>query len=192
MSLQDALAGEPNAADILLQYQAMSGIHPVERWLGLSVYLMRQGASFRSHLEVWKECFTGADLRPVWFPREEVSESNIGRFLAESDLTSYQQLHDWSISKRDAFWQTSVERLGIAFRTRPESIVDLSDGLESPNWLPGANLNIVESCFSGGRGQRSDRDERTGWIASKYHGCRTETAGPADRWRIARGGLSPW
>ena len=147
MNLQDALANEPNATDILQQYQVMSVIRPAERWFGMLVYLTRTGASFDSHLAVWKECFADTDIRPMWFPREESTESNIAKYLAESDVPTYQQLHDWSISNREDFWQACVDRLGIAFRRKPNAIVDLAAGVESPDWLPNAELNIVESCF---------------------------------------------
>jgi acetyl-CoA synthetase len=40
-----------------------------------------------------------------------------------------------------------IQRLGIRFRQNYAQIVDLSQGVESPQWLVGSRLNIAESCF---------------------------------------------
>jgi acetyl-CoA synthetase len=42
-----------------------------------------------------------------------------------------------------------LDRLGIVFRREPDPILDLSRGARDPAWLPGARLNIVESCLRG-------------------------------------------
>ncbi|MEL6349196.1 MAG: AMP-binding protein, partial [Myxococcota bacterium] len=43
--------------------------------------------------------------------------------------------------------------LQIHFNTPPSSILSVEDGVEQARWLPGARLNIAESCF---RGRRAD------------------------------------
>src|SRR6202000_2723924 len=60
---------------------------------------------------------------------------------------SYGELHQWSVRNREEYWALVLERLSIRFRRPSEGVVDLSAGVESPRWLPGAKLNIVESCF---------------------------------------------
>jgi len=40
-----------------------------------------------------------------------------------------------------------IERLGIVFRTKPEAILEPNADPMHPDWLPGARLNIAESCF---------------------------------------------
>lgn len=163
MNLEEAIAGEPNAADIVQQYQVMTSIRPLERWFGMLVYLARQGASFKSHLAVWKQCVADAEVRPMWIPRAELSESNIAKYLEDSGLENYSEFHNWSISNREEFWQTCVDRLGIAFRNAPSSVVDLSAGVASPDWLPDARLNIVDSCFQA-------TDDSTAIVASNEDG----------------------
>jgi acetyl-CoA synthetase len=82
----------------------------------------------------------------MWRPSaEQVAASNIGQL--DSKGIGYARLHEWSITDREAFWQTTVDRLKIAFRSEPSSVVDLADGAESPHWLPDAGFNIFESCF---------------------------------------------
>src|SRR5438093_347973 len=40
-----------------------------------------------------------------------------------------------------------IERLGIVFKKRPTRVLDAKADVTHPNWLPGARLNIAESCF---------------------------------------------
>ncbi len=85
---------------------------------------------------------------PVWVPdRERLEESNVGWLMGEVGIDDYAELHRWSTANRPEFWQRAIERLGIDFVRRPELILDLSDGPTQPRWLPGAELDIVSSCF---------------------------------------------
>src|SRR5439155_4488408 len=56
-------------------------------------------------------------------------------------------LHRWSTEHRAEFWSAMIERLGIVFRTKPETILEPNADLTHPDWLPGASLNVAESCF---------------------------------------------
>ena len=67
----------------------------------------------------------------------------------ESDFDA---LHDWSVKNREAYWAAAIERLDIRWRQRWSCLLDLSKGLESPRWLTGAQLNIVESCLAASPG----------------------------------------
>jgi acetyl-CoA synthetase len=40
-----------------------------------------------------------------------------------------------------------IEHLGIAFRRKPDLVLDPKADVTHPDWLPGARLNIAESCF---------------------------------------------
>ena len=63
-------------------------------------------------------------------------------------VTSYDDLHAWSVRNRAEYWKLAIERLGVRFDRPFREMLDLSRGVEAPQWLPGARLNIVESCFS--------------------------------------------
>jgi acetyl-CoA synthetase len=104
----------------------------------------------------------------VWRPRpEHIRDSNVGRYLRERGFGDFDELHRWSIANRAEFWADVVDRLGIAFTRTPRETLDPSAGPRDPRWLPGAELNCVDSCFtadpehtaivSGGEGQRSTR-----------------------------------
>ena len=43
--------------------------------------------------------------------------------------------------------QTVIDRLGIVFDSPRTEILDLANGPTDPRWLPGARLNITDSCF---------------------------------------------
>jgi acetyl-CoA synthetase len=85
--------------------------------------------------------------QPAWLPTPEVIErANVTAVTRQLGLSDYPALHRWSIQNRTAYWSLVIERLGIRFRNSPESIVDISQPTR-PRWLPGARMNIVESCF---------------------------------------------
>jgi acetyl-CoA synthetase len=85
---------------------------------------------------------------PAWWPApDRVAGSNIGRLMGEAGARSYGELHRWSIEHRAEFWSRMIRRLGISFGDPPETTLDDAGGPEHPRWLPGARLNIVDSCF---------------------------------------------
>ncbi|MFK7819679.1 MAG: AMP-binding protein [Planctomycetaceae bacterium] len=118
-------------------------------WKAKSLQLLKNNAPFDEHHQAWAAAFADDAVKPMWFPPEK-SESNIADFIASrSDIADYAAMYQWSIKQREQFWQATVDRLGLAFETPPDTIVDLADGVESPKWLPGARFNIVDSCFQG-------------------------------------------
>ena len=56
---------------------------------------------------------------PTWVPdAATVESSNLGRFMAELEIGSYDELHRWSTTCRGEFWESVIARLGIVgFRT---------------------------------------------------------------------------
>ena len=87
---------------------------------------------------------------PAWVPDPAAAAAtNIGRFMSENGFATWADLHAWSVRERAEFWGRAIRRLGIVFRRPPDSVLDDSRGPEDPTWLPGASLNIVDSCFTG-------------------------------------------
>ena len=86
---------------------------------------------------------------PAWFPSDEqVQQANITGLMKELGIGFYLDFHAWSVQNRASFFELMVNRLNIRFDKHFESIVELSRGPEFPQWLEGAELNIVDSCFS--------------------------------------------
>jgi acetyl-CoA synthetase len=84
-----------------------------------------------------------------WTPTPEtIYSTNIAWLMQRVGVDSYEALHRWSVQHREEFWAAAIARVGIALQKNPDRIADLSAGIESPRWLPGAKLNIAESCFT--------------------------------------------
>ena len=146
MSLLERLTDEPDAAEIAERFESLIDVPADERWFAMSELLLERNTGFQTQHCVWTECYGNTIVRPMWRPTEEqAAASNIGKL--DSEGVGYARLHEWSITDREAFWQTTIDKLKIAFRSEPSSVVDLTDGVESPNWLPDAGFNIFESCF---------------------------------------------
>ena len=85
---------------------------------------------------------------PAWIPSPEtIRTSHLGSIMRERHLGSYAELHRWSTEHREDFWSEVIKRLGIVFRKKPERILEPTADLTHADWLPGASLNIAESCF---------------------------------------------
>lgn len=85
---------------------------------------------------------------PAWFPSDEqVQQANITGLMRELGINSYGDFHKWSVENHASFVELMVDRLDICFSKPFETVVDLSCGAESPQWLARATLNIADSCF---------------------------------------------
>jgi acetyl-CoA synthetase len=85
----------------------------------------------------------------AWVPSPEfINTTNIAWLMRRVGVASYAALHQWSVQNREAFWTLVIERLGIRFQQPFSRVMDLSQGVETPCWLVGAQFNIVESCFN--------------------------------------------
>ena len=86
---------------------------------------------------------------PDWTPAPEfIATTNLAWLMQRAGVDSYEKLHAWSVENREEFWRLAIERIGMRFGQPPARILDSSQGVEEPRWLPGARLNVVESCFS--------------------------------------------
>ena len=126
---------------------------PCEAWQVTATDVLRPDHPLSLHVFVHHAVFKNWNPeqgpRPAWVPsRACIKSSNIASLIEETGVKDYDALHSWSVENRDQFWNTMIKRLDVRFSAPYSSIVDLSRGLESPVWLPGAALNIVESCFS--------------------------------------------
>lgn len=87
--------------------------------------------------------------QPTWFPKPEfIATTNLAHTMHELAFDTYEQLYRWSVDHYVDFWDYIIKKLNIEF-TKPYSrIVDLTNGVENPNWLPDAKFNIANSCFN--------------------------------------------
>ena len=89
------------------------------------------------------------DAAAVWIPEaDDINNANITQFMTELGTNTTADFHAWTRQYYADFWQKIINRLKIVFKTPADSICDLSQGVTAPHWLPGATLNIVDSCFN--------------------------------------------
>ncbi|HWM52340.1 MAG TPA: AMP-binding protein, partial [Thermoplasmata archaeon] len=127
-------------------------------WLELRALLLANPETrwrFAAHLALYRLAYDGREPRdgpgPAWMPSKAgVQSSNIGKLMAARRLRSFADLQRWSIDRREEFWSTMIRKLGIAFRKEPTRILKQPLDLRHPEWLPGARMNIAESCFRAG------------------------------------------
>jgi acetyl-CoA synthetase len=86
---------------------------------------------------------------PDWTPTPEfIATTNLAWLMQRVGVDSYEELHAWSVQKREQFWALAIERIGVSFEQSFREVLDPLSGVAEPKWLPGARMNIVESCFS--------------------------------------------
>lgn len=123
-----------------------------ELWQTLTAEVLTPELPFEVHRGLYQSLFQQrleqGKPAPAWFPGEaESRHSNLAEWLSDLNLNDMDALHQWSLQNRDDYTGKLIDALDIQFQTSPEQILDLSRGVEQIQWLPGAELNIVESCF---------------------------------------------
>ncbi|HEY9861848.1 MAG TPA: AMP-binding protein [Candidatus Obscuribacterales bacterium] len=131
--------------------QSLSALPTIECWQYFTQYLLKPEYPFALHQLLHDTTFTDWDVNQgpaAWYPSlEQIQSTNIAALMREQAIASYPEFHAWSTKHRAEFWQIMVQRLGIRLQENYTQILDLSQGVESPQWLVDARLNIVESCF---------------------------------------------
>ena len=133
-----------SAAEVERWADLLAGLDgaPEDDWRS-AVAQLRPDHPFALHRLVY-EAIYGAAGGPVYFPAAAAIErAHVTELQTELRLGSYEELYAWSITERAAFWEKTVQRLGICFKKRYEQLLHPGSG----GWLAGAELNIAESCF---------------------------------------------
>ncbi|GAB3688556.1 AMP-binding protein [Saccharopolyspora tripterygii] len=85
----------------------------------------------------------------TWFPTEErVANANVTRLARSHGLESLAELRERSVREIGWYWNAVVEDLRLPFRTPYSEPVDLSAGIQRPEWMVGGELNVVDACVS--------------------------------------------
>jgi len=132
------------------------GEEQLQTWSELRAVLLEDPKSrwnFEAHKLVYDLAYADRDSKAgpalAWAPSPDmVRESNLGKLMAERRVRTFEDLHRWSVEHREEFWSTMVAKLGIRFRKPPRLALDPHSAATHPEWLPGAEMNIAESCFS--------------------------------------------
>src|SRR5205807_6846687 len=85
----------------------------------------------------------------TWHPsRDYLDHSNVARLMRTLGVTTADELRARSVTDIGAFWDTVVHDLGLEFRTPYSQVVDLSRGIEYPEWFAGGTINIVDAALN--------------------------------------------
>jgi acetyl-CoA synthetase len=157
-------------------------------WRTISQTILTPQHPFALHQYLFAVVYAEWDSRkgpaPAWIPTpESIRVTNLAGFMKQRGVGDYAALHAWSVRHRAAFWGTIVNELGIRFRRPSRQVLDLSVGVTAPRWFPGAQLNIVESCFTAEPDQSAVFHQREG----EALGCMTRGELQALANRVANG-----
>ena len=126
---------------------------PEKAWRRICTEILRSEHPFEVHLRAHNALFATWDVSkrpaPVWVPDpESIAQTNVAKLMRDRGVETYDALFGWSIEDRFGFWEEMIKTLHIRFKQNAERIVADECEFESPNWLPGATLNIADSCFN--------------------------------------------
>ncbi|WP_223838495.1 AMP-binding protein [Saccharopolyspora pogona] len=84
-----------------------------------------------------------------WQPTADYLEhSNVARLMRRLDVKTADDLRAVSVEDIGRFWEAVVDDLTIPFHTPYTQVLDLSGGIEWPEWFAGGGLNAAEACLS--------------------------------------------
>jgi acetyl-CoA synthetase len=84
----------------------------------------------------------------VWRPTPEIiAQSRLKQFMDQYELATFDELLQYSTSDLEWFWDAVLKFLDIQFYQPYSQVVDLSRGIEWPQWCVGGVMNIVHNCL---------------------------------------------
>lgn len=124
-----------------------------EAWQNISKKLLNPSIPFQIHFYLFEFIFPNwldePESAPAWIPDENlIKKTHLAKLMAKLKISDMRALHSWSVNHYEKFWEIVIKQLNIIFHKKPEKICDLREGIESPQWFPGAKLNIIASCFT--------------------------------------------
>ena len=104
--------------------------------------------------------------QPLWTPSpQRVADSNLlafTKFVAERygvKAGNYAELHAWSCTNREQFWQAIWQFCGVVSSTQVDIILAERDRMPGARWFPEARLNFAENLLR----QRDDSTAIVFW-----------------------------
>ncbi len=94
---------------------------------------------------------------PIWFPSEAYQRgSHIEAMLRHLHLESYEALYQFSITQPEAFWQATLQLLGIEWFTPYHQVLEVSQGPQWPQWFVGGQLNLAHNALHHAKNRPGD------------------------------------
>src|SRR3954469_17443082 len=84
----------------------------------------------------------------AWTPTLEVVErAQLTKFMRQVGASTWDELYQFSIRDVEKFTEEVLKFLDIKFDPPYDKLLDMSRGIEFPQWLSGAGLNIITMCL---------------------------------------------
>jgi acetyl-CoA synthetase len=87
-------------------------------------------------------------MDPVWFPSPPDGASQAERLMSALGVSSYQELHAFSVRRPAAFWEKTAELLGLEWFEPYDRVLDLGRGPAWPEWFVGGRLNLAHNAVT--------------------------------------------
>ena len=142
-----------NAGQITATINEWLGLPAHEAWHMLTSNLLTPALPFSLHLflfeKIYPDWLEHPESAPAWEATPQaIAKTHLMQFMREQNHHDVSSFHQWTTKDYPQFWQKMIEKLQIQFSQTPHTLCDLGESIESPYWLPGAKLNIIESCFT--------------------------------------------
>jgi acetoacetyl-CoA synthetase len=92
--------------------------------------------------------------QPLWRPSaERIAAANLTRFMAAVrarwgvDARTYEDLHRWSVTKPEQFWQSVWDFCGVIAETAGKTVLADGDRMPGARFFPDARLNFAENLL---------------------------------------------
>lgn len=121
-------------------------------WQQLTQHVLTPDHPLALHQLLYNAAFADWDINrgppPAWFPTQaQIQATNIAELMQAVSVSTYPELHAWSVQHRAEFWDLMIQRLEIRLQQPYTEVLNLAAGVETPEWLVNGRLNIIESCF---------------------------------------------
>lgn len=122
-------------------------------WQHISKKILTTQHPFALHHYVFSTLFpdwhSNPTSAPAWLPElDDIKQSNLYHFMSEQHISTLPTYREWIAKNPFEFWQHIITKLNIRFKKNYSAICDISQGIESPQWLVDAKINIADSCFT--------------------------------------------
>ena len=115
----------------------------------------------------------------AWTPTEEVKErAQLTKFMKQVGVSTFDELYQFSINDVEKFTAEVLRFLDIKFDPPYKKLLDLSDGIEFPNWCGSAGFNVVSHCVD--RWQTDEMKDQPAIIWEGEEGLETNEGEPGE------------
>jgi acetyl-CoA synthetase len=84
-----------------------------------------------------------------WTPdQDRIASTTLTRFLREHRLRDKHQLLEKADQEAEWFWDSLLRFFDVRFSKPYDRVLDISSGIQSPQWCVGGELNLIESCLT--------------------------------------------